>query len=100
MPISVKPTGPKEKPFQENMSASIRFQSDFLKTPIHKRAALVQSVVAQNQQNTGIVNLFANIDLNYQPNPNRVLEEVNKRKANNIFFICKMLNAFPDFKYS
>jgi hypothetical protein len=82
------------------MSSVQRFQKDFLSTPIHKRAALVQKVVSQNQQNTGITNLFANIDLNYQRNTNLVLEEANKRKADNIFFICKMLNAFPDFQYS
>jgi hypothetical protein len=81
------------------MSASQRFQNDFLKTPNHKRAALVQKVVSQNQNNTDITNLFANIDLNYQRNTNLVLEEANKRKADNIFFICKMLNAFPDFSY-
>jgi hypothetical protein len=82
------------------MSASQRFQNDFLNTPIQKRATLVQKVVSQNQNNTGITNLFANIDLNYQRNTNLVLEEANKRKADNIFFICKMLNAFPDFNYT
>ncbi len=82
------------------MSASQRFQNDFLNMPIQKRAALVQKVVSQNQNNTGITNLFANIDLNYQRNTNLVLEEANKRKADNIFFICKMLNAFPDFSYT
>ncbi len=82
------------------MSASQRFQKDFLSTPTQKRAALVQAVVSQNQHNTGITNLLANVDLNYQRNTNLVLEEANKRKADNIFFICKMLNAFPDFQYS
>jgi hypothetical protein len=77
-----------------------RFQADFIKTPTHQRAAFVQKVVAQNQTNTGITNLFANIDLNYQKSTNLVLEEANKRKADNIFFICKMLNAFPEFQYS
>jgi hypothetical protein len=83
------------------MSANAqRFQNDFIRTPSHQRAALVQKVVSQNQTNTGITNLFANIDLNYQKSTNLVLEEQNKRKADNIFFICKMLNAFPDFQYS
>jgi hypothetical protein len=82
------------------MSAAVqRFQSEFLKSPSQKRAALIQKVVALNQQNTGILNLLANVDMNYRPNTNLLQEEFAKRRADNIYFICKMLISFPDFRY-
>jgi hypothetical protein len=82
------------------MSAAVqRFQSEFLKSPSQKRAALIQKVVALNQQNTGILNLLANVDINYKPNTNLVQEAAAKGRPDNIYFICKMLQAFSDFRY-
>lgn len=80
-------------------TAAQRFQSEFLKSPSQKRAALIQKVVALNQQNTEILNLLANVDINYKPNTNLIQEAASWRRADNIYFICKMLTAFPDFRY-
>jgi hypothetical protein len=82
------------------MSAQNQFRKDFIAASTGQRAALVQNVVNQNQSNSQIVNLLANVDYNYKKNPNPLLEAKEWNKANNIFFICKMLNAFPDFKYA
>ena len=82
------------------MSAQERFRKDFIAASTGQRAALVQKVVSQNQANSQIVNLLANVDYNYKKNPNPLLEAKEWNKANNIFFICKMLSAFADFQYS
>ena len=83
----------------EMSSTVLRFQADFVKSPSQKRAAIVQKVTALNQNNTGILNLLANVDLNYKPNTNPALEATAKNRPENIFFICRMLSAFPDFRY-
>ena len=81
------------------MGAIQQFQSEFLGASSGNRAMIVQKAVSANQQNANILNLLANVDLNYKKNNNVSQETVAKNKADNIFFICKMLSAFPDFRY-
>ncbi len=72
------------------MSAVARFQQDFLSASPGARAQIVQAAVQQNMANSQILNLISNVDYNASQSSNR---------ADNIFFICRMLRAFPDFKY-
>lgn len=82
------------------MAATVqRFHREFLNASSGTRAALVQKAVSLNQQNTGIVNLLANVDINYKPTNNQAQEAQIRNRPENIFFICKMLQAFPDFRY-
>jgi hypothetical protein len=81
------------------MGAIQQFQSDFLGASSANRAMIVQKAVTANQQNANILNLLANVDLNYKKNNNASQEAQSKNKADNIFFICKMLSAFTDFRY-
>lgn len=81
------------------MSTVAKFQRDFLLASSPNRAAILQKVQAQNQHNSQILNLLANVNINYTPNKNPALESQERRKADNIFFICSMLNAFQDFRY-
>lgn len=81
------------------MSAVVRFENDFLKSSSANRAAILQKAVALNQGSAGIVNLLANVDLNYKKDQNPVKEAQVRNKPDNIFFITKMLRAFPDFRY-
>jgi hypothetical protein len=74
---------------------SSRFLSDFLSSSPGSRVALVQRVVSQNQHNSNIINLLANVDYNYKEGK----DNSAKNRPDNIFFICRMLNAFPDFRY-
>jgi len=72
------------------MSAVARFQRDFTSSSSGSRPQIVQKAVQQNQQNNQITNLLANVDYNTTKSSNR---------ADNIFFICRMLQAFPEFRY-
>lgn len=81
------------------MAQVARFQMEFLRASPPNRAAMIQKVVALNQGNTGIINLLSNVDLNYKKASNPIEEAQQWKRADNIFFICKMLNAFPDFRF-
>jgi hypothetical protein len=78
------------------MSVS-RFQQAFLHASSADRAQLVFKVSQANSESQ-IGNLLQNLDLNYRPNKDQKLEAQERRKASNIYFVCQMLQAFPQFK--
>lgn len=78
------------------MSVS-RFLQTFLHASSGDRAQLLIQV-AQANPDPQIGNLLQNVDVNYRPNRDQKLEAAERRKASNIYFVCQMLQAFPNFK--
>lgn len=79
------------------MSVS-RFQQAFLHSSSADRAQLVFKVSQANSDNPQIGNLLQNLDLNYRPNRDQKVEAQERRKPTSIYFVCQMLQAFPNFK--
>jgi hypothetical protein len=78
------------------MSVS-KFQQAFLHASSGERAQLVFRV-SQANPDPQIGNLLQNIDVNYRPNRDQKAEASERRKPTNIYFVCQMLQAFPNFK--
>ena len=76
-----------------------RFLNAFVNRSSAARAQLVAEVVQKNSTNNQIGNLVQNVNLNYSPNKNQTLEMSERRRADNIYFVCQQLRAFPDFKF-
>ena len=83
--------------FLARMSVS-RFQQTFLRLSSGERAQLLYKVAQANSDNSQIGNLVQNLDVNYKPNKDQKMEAQQRRKADNIYFVCQMLQAFPTFK--
>lgn len=62
------------------------------------RAQFIYKVAQANSDNPQIGNLVQNLDVNYKPQKDQKLEAQQRRKADNIYFVCQMLQAFPNFK--
>ncbi len=82
--------------FFVSMSVS-RFQQAFLHASSGERAQLL-SRVSQANPDPQIGNLLQNVDINYRPNRDSKVEAAERRKPSNIYFVCQMLQAFPNFK--
>jgi hypothetical protein len=78
------------------MSVS-RFLQTFLHASSADRAQLLIRVSHANPD-PQIGNLLQNVDVNYRPNRDQKLEAAERRKPSNIYFVCQMLQAFPNFK--
>jgi hypothetical protein len=78
------------------MSVS-RFQQAFLHSSSSERAQLVFRI-SQANPDPQIGNLLQNLDINYRPNRDAKIEAVERRKPTNIYFVCQMLQAFPNFR--
>ncbi len=74
-----------------------KFQQAFLHSSSGERAQLVFRVTQANPD-PQIGNLLQNLDVNYRPNKDQKQEAMERRKASNIYFVCQMLQAFPNFK--
>ncbi len=74
-----------------------KFQQAFLHASSGERAQLVFRV-SQANPDAQIGNLLQNLDVNYRPNKDQKQEAMERRKASNIYFVCQMLQAFPNFK--
>jgi hypothetical protein len=74
-------------------SAAASFERTFVGLASYERPSYVSQVVSLNSENSGITNLLANIDMNYNPK-----DVAARNRADNIHFVAKMLRAFPDFK--
>ena len=74
-------------------SAAVVFERNFIGLTSYERPGYVSQIVSLNSANSGITNLLANIDMNYNPK-----DTAARNRADNIHFIAKMLRAFPDFK--
>lgn len=83
--------------FSCRMSVS-RFQQAFLHASSSDRAQLVFKVSQANLDNPQIGNLLQNLDINYRTNRDQRVETQERRKPSNIYFVCQMLQAFPNFK--
>lgn len=79
------------------MSVS-RFQQAFLSMSSGERAQFIYKVAQANSDNPQIGNLVQNLDVNYRPQKDQKLEAQQRRKADNIYFVCQMLQSFPNFK--
>ena len=74
-----------------------KFQQAFLKASSAERAQLVFRVTQANPD-PQIGNLLQNLDVNYRPSKDQKTEAAERRKASNIYFVCQMLQAFPNFQ--
>ena len=74
-----------------------RFLQEFVRSSSGERAQLVFRVTQANPDSQ-IGNLLQNLDLNYRPNRDQNAEAQERRKPTNIYFVCQMLQAFPNFK--
>lgn len=74
-----------------------QFQNAFLRASSAERAQLLFRV-SQANPDPQIGNLLQNLDVNYRPNRDTKIEAVERRKPTNIYFVCQMLQAFPNFK--
>jgi len=81
------------------MSAVNQFKSAFLALRGADRFQLIQQVKTANSGNAGVDNLVSNLDVNYQPLKDAAKEAAQRRKADNIHFVCQQLSAFPTFRY-
>ena len=72
---------------------SVSFQSAFLLTSSPNRAQLVQRVSDLNRADSQIGNLLQSLNLND-------VSLANKGRADNIYWVCQQLRAFPHFKYN
>lgn len=78
------------------MSVS-KFQQAFINSSSSERAQLIFRV-SQANPDPQIGNLLQNLDVNYQRNRDPKIEAVERRKPSNIYFVCQMLQAFPNFQ--
>lgn len=74
-----------------------QFQNAFLRASSSERAQLVFRATQANPD-PQIGNLLQNLDINYRQNRDAKLEAVERRKPTNIYFVCQMLQAFPNFR--
>ena len=82
------------------MSAVNQFRQAFVSASGADRFQLIQRVKAANAGNSAIDNLISNLDVNYRQVSDAKAEAAQRRKADNIHFVCAQLAAFPDFKSS
>ena len=78
------------------MSVS-QFQQSFLHASSSERAQLIFRV-SQANPDLQIGNLLQNLDINYRPNRDSKAEAAERRRPTNIYFVCQMLQAFPNFR--
>ena len=75
------------------MNSSVtKFQTAFVAATSADRAQILFAVSKSNAKDTQITNLLSGINLND-------VSIKNNKKADNIYFICSQLRAFPNFIY-
>lgn len=77
-----------------------KFRSDFINASSATRSQLIWQVSQANAANPQIGNMISNLDVNYKVLKDQKAEATQRRRADNIYFVCQQLEAFPNFKYT
>ena len=76
-----------------------RFKSAFINASSATRSQIIWQVSQANADNPQIGNMLSNLDVNYKVMKDPKDEAIQRRRADNIYFVCQQLEAFPNFKY-